>query len=83
MANTIEETLDELTIKNRAYQMLYALGDTSWEVRTLTMGEARSLVAIAQDLWMGRCETALDIQLLQNMSRGCLEYVGSLAWEAD
>lgn len=83
MPTAIEQTLDELTVKNRAYQVLYALGDTSWEVRTLTIGEARNLVGIAQDLWMGRCETALDIMLLQRMSRGVLEYVGSLAWEAE
>lgn len=67
--------LDELATVNRAYQVLFALGETSWTVRTLTVSEAEAIVAIVQDLAMGRCETILDRMLYHLMTPTMLEYV--------
>ena|ERR1017187_3328252 len=70
--------IDDLSLRNRAYQVLYALGDTSSTVRTLTSGEAQCLVGIVQDLPLQLTTgipTDLDLFLYQHMSSGMIAYV--------
>jgi hypothetical protein len=70
--------LDSLSLRNRAYQVLYVLGDTPGDVRTLTDGEAACLVGIVQDMletdeeWSG-----LQVVIGSAMSMRMLEYVAS------
>jgi hypothetical protein len=72
---TPKQIIDSLSLSNRAYQVLYALGDTSATVRTLAPGEARCLVGIVQDIVeRGYCST-LDMLLGTRMSKGMLLYV--------
>ena len=64
--------VDSLMLRNRAYQVMYALGDTF--PRTLTDGEAACLVGIVQQLTQEPI-TMLDRVLLSTMSRGMIAYV--------
>jgi hypothetical protein len=67
--------IDHLCLSNRAYQVLYALGDTSSTVRTVEPSEARCLVGIVADIRDGRRVTELDHFLATKMSKGMLSYV--------
>jgi hypothetical protein len=68
--------IEDLCLVNRAYQVLYALGETSSTVRTLEPGESRCLVGIVQDLLDESKEwTELDSILFGRMSRGMIAYV--------
>jgi hypothetical protein len=68
--------IDHLCLANRAYQVLYALGETSSTVRTLEPSEAACLVGIVQDLLAPDKEfTELDCFLFGAMSRGMIAYV--------
>ena len=67
--------INGVCLVNRAYQVLYALGDDSSTVRTLTSSEASALVGIVQDIYSGHRETPLDLMLSESMSRGMLRYV--------
>lgn len=77
MSTSACQIVDHLCLVNRAYQVLYALGDTSSTVRTLTPGEAACLVGIVSDLLDDRHSdwTALDDVLYQAMSPGMILYV--------
>lgn len=73
---TPTQIINGLGLSNRAYQVLYALGDTSSTVRTLTSGEAACLVGIVQDLLdTEKPWTELDYILFGRMSRGMIAYV--------
>jgi hypothetical protein len=50
---TIGELVDDLTLRNRAYQALYLLGDNPSTVRTLLPGEAAMWVGIAREVEAG------------------------------
>ena len=72
--------IDDLGLRNRAYQVLYALGDTAATVRTLTSGEAACLVGIVGDLLDERAHpllqwTELDELLYHRMSPRMIQYV--------
>jgi hypothetical protein len=45
--------LDDLTLRNRCYQLLYLLGDDPSTVRTLLPGEAAMWVGIAREVEAG------------------------------
>lgn len=75
MSTTITRTLATLELKNRAYQVLYALSDTPETVRTLTANEALHLVSLVEDVLGGQRVTDLDNLLASRMSRRMLEYV--------
>jgi len=68
------DPVDELTLRNRAYQVLYALGEDSSTVRTLTTGEAACLVAIVQQLTSAP-QTELDRVLVSKMSPRMIDYI--------
>lgn len=72
--------VDDLSLRNRAYQVLYALGDES--PATLYPGEAAVLVGIVRQLHQEPV-TMLDRILLSKMSHGMIAYVaGSVPIEA-
>ena len=74
--------IDSLSLRNRAYQVLYALGESSSTVRTLTAGEAACLVGIVQDIgFADRKLTESEHAVLSGMSASMVLYVatGSLA----
>ncbi len=72
---TATQILSDLQLVNRAYQVLYALGDEAHTVRTLEPEEAQCLVGIVQDIQGGHAQTGLDITLLARMSPGMIAYV--------
>lgn len=47
------DLLDDLTLRNRCYQLLYLLGDNPSTVRTLLPGEAAMWVGMAQEVEAG------------------------------
>jgi hypothetical protein len=67
--------IQDLCLSNRAYQVLYTLGDTSHTVRTVEPGEARCLVGIVADIRDGRRVTELDRFLASKMSNAMMLYV--------
>lgn len=67
--------IDHLSLLNRAYQVLYTLGENSSTVRTLDPGEAAALVGIVQDIRERGCLTQLDWVLQESMSPGMNDYV--------
>ena len=70
--------LDSLSLRSRAYQVLYALGETSSTVRTLTDGEAACLVGIVHDMLHEDSEwNDLQVAIGSAMSPRMLEYVAS------
>ena len=72
---TATQMINDLGLSNRAYQVLYALGDTSSTVRTLEPGEAACIVGIVQDIYYGHPVTPLDFLLVGCMSTRMIEYV--------
>jgi hypothetical protein len=72
--------IDDLALRNRAYQVLYALGEDSSTVRTLTSGEAACLVGIVEQLTSAP-HTDLDALLVARMSPTMIDYVTG-HWEA-
>lgn len=52
-----QEVLDNLNLKDRAYSLLYALGQEPETVQPLFEDEARRLVTIAQEVYAGTGET--------------------------
>ncbi len=68
--------VDDLTLRNRAYQALYALGETSLTVPTLRPGEALRWVVLAQEVLAGDRTTEQHNQLAK-ASQGLLNYI---AW---
>jgi len=68
----ISDIVDSLTRKNRAYQVLYALGDK--DPRTLTMGEANCLIGIVSQLHE-RPMTQLDRILAVNLTERMQHYI--------
>jgi hypothetical protein len=72
------EMVDELSLRNRAYQVLYALGDTPGNVRTLTTGEAACLVGLVQDMLEADGEwNDLQVAIGSAMSMSMLTYVAT------
>lgn len=74
--------IDSLSLRSRAYQVLYALGADPSTVRTLTTGEASCLVGIVQGMEKdGYSHSRLDTYLFTHMSASMRQYVatGSLA----
>ena len=74
---TPSSIIDSLTLSNRAYQVLYALGDDSSTVRTLAAGEAFALVQIASDIFDGHIQTPFDRVLSNSIHPGVLRYVAT------
>jgi hypothetical protein len=68
--------LDHLCFVSRAYEVLYALGDTSSTVRTLTGSEARCIVGIVQDIEDGNpAGTDLEVEIVERTSFGMRRYI--------
>jgi len=76
---TTVDVIDDLCLRNRAYQVLYALGDS--DPATLYPGEAAVLVGIVQQLKQEPI-TVLDRILLSKMSKGMIEYVAGESFSA-
>jgi hypothetical protein len=76
---TALEIVDDLTLRNRAYQVLYALSD-SQKVRTLTTPEACAIIDIVSDIRDRGPVTFLDRLIWSKMSDAGMRYVveGSL-----
>jgi hypothetical protein len=74
---TVRDALAHLSFVNRAYQVLYALGDSSATVRTLEPSEAFALVALVADVRDGQRLTALDDLLAAKLSPRMISYVAS------
>lgn len=66
------EIVDSLTLRNRAYQVLYALGEDSATVRTLTDGEAACIVGLVAAM---DGTTYLELMLARRMSPRMIAYV--------
>jgi hypothetical protein len=70
--------IDSLSLRSRAYQVLYALGADPSTVRTLTTGEASCLVGIVQDIGFAqRPPTTLEQVLVDGMSVAMMWYVAT------
>lgn len=81
-AITVDEMVDSLTLRNRAYQVIYALADhrndPEFYPRTLTDSESLAIVGIVQDVQSGRRVTPLDVILAERLSPGVQEYVAGV-----
>jgi hypothetical protein len=69
--------LDDLTLRNRAYQILYLLGDDPSTVRTLLPGEAAMWVGIAGDVLRGDRSTDIHCRLAAACKPAMLNYIAT------
>jgi hypothetical protein len=69
---SLVKIVDSLTLRNQAYQVLYALGDDPSTVRTLSDGEAACIVGLVRDM---DGSTYLEQMLARRMSPRMIEYV--------
>jgi len=66
---------DDLEMRSRAYQVLYAMGDTPATVRTFMRGEAEELIEVCREVQMGVLATLRHVAIRDRVSEGLLEYV--------
>jgi hypothetical protein len=72
---TATHLIDDLCLRNRAYNLLYALGADSSTVRTLIPGEAAYLVLVAQSVEAGDRLTERQRQIAATVKPHHLRYV--------
>ena len=71
----VAAVIKDLELRNRAYNLLYALGAQPASVATLRPGEAERLVALAQEVYQGAQDTFFHRLILANVSAPQLRYV--------
>lgn len=74
---SVYEIVDRLSMANRAYQVLYALGDTPATVNSLSLDEAKMWIDIAQSVINGDRSTEIRKRLAATMSTAMLRYVAT------
>lgn len=74
---SVYEIVDRLTMANRAYQVLYALGDTPATVNAVSLDEAKMWIGVAQSVIDGDRSTEIRKTLAEKMSPAMLRYVAT------
>lgn len=75
MQITDSTLIDDLALRNRAYQVLYALGFTPSTAATLEPGAAAFWVRIAQEVVDGKMETGIHHQIKEKCKPAMLRYI--------
>jgi hypothetical protein len=70
-----QELIDDLCLRSRAYNLLYALGATPETVRTLEPGEASNLILTAYEVEQGDRSTEQHREIAANVKPYLLRYV--------
>ena len=71
------ELIECLCLRNRAYNLLYALGETPATVRTLEPGEESFLVSCAKRVEAGKVESQLEQEIASKVPPAQLHYVAT------
>ena len=72
-----EEVIDYLGLANRAYNLLYALGEEPSTVKTLNSEETYRLVNLAREVYAGQRATFFHRLLAAHVSTPQLRYVAT------
>lgn len=78
--------IDDLSLRNRAYHLLYALGADPKTVRTLEPGEAESLVLLAQSVDAGSPDSLSGFWIIQRCTQKSTyrpELPGAACWQLE
>ncbi len=73
----VDDMVDLLMVKNRAYNLLYALGEEPSTVKTLTSEEAYRLVNLAREVSAGDRGTYFHRFLAKHVPAHQLRYVAT------
>lgn len=71
------QIIDELSLRNRAYNLLYALGESPATVRTLAPGEAERLITLATEAYVGLGDTYFHRLIAARVPVNQLRYVAT------
>ena len=77
MPITAQELIDDLSLRNRAYHLLYAMGQKPETVKTLRPGEAQRLVTLATETYCGLGDTYFHRMIRDMVPVHQLRYVAT------